>query len=268
MPIGFNMQRMQCHCFIQVNKRIIPQRHNRRYIINVLFNKAFENPYTDLQKDVLKALADPKLTTKIFDTLITKARSEIAPASFEVAKAAVKAEPACADYSVELTPVSLHVDEQAKNLSDDETARVRFVGMLLQNDALQRMMIPKRSRRDNKGNVYHYFFQSRHVDYLASDDEAVHSNLREAVVMHRLADRMQEAVAYAIEPRYVLHVDTGTFGYNGVDGFQLKSAVADPVKWLAQIFVTARMQKNPELVTERRIIERGTKTFEKAYDLP
>ncbi|MBI3558463.1 MAG: hypothetical protein HY074_19510 [Deltaproteobacteria bacterium] len=103
---------------------------------------------------------------------------------------------------------------------------------------------------------------------MPSDNEAVHANLRDAVIMRRLADRMQEAVANAIEPRYVLKASTTSFAYNGVDGFQLKAAVADPVKWLAQIFVVARMQKNPELVTERRIIERGTKTFEKAYDLP
>ncbi|MBI3558464.1 MAG: hypothetical protein HY074_19515 [Deltaproteobacteria bacterium] len=130
----------------------------------VVFNKAFEKPYTELQKNVLKALADPKLTTHLFDELITKARNEIPAASFEIAKAAVKAEPACANFAMELKPISLHVDEQAKNLSDDDNARVRFVGMLLQNEALQRMMIPKRSRLDNKGNVYHYFFQARHVD--------------------------------------------------------------------------------------------------------
>ncbi|MBI3543676.1 MAG: hypothetical protein HY075_10430 [Deltaproteobacteria bacterium] len=232
------------------------------------FNKAFEKPYTEKQKLVLKELADPALTTKRFDELLLWARTEVPKASFDYAKAAMETDPACASYPAVFNQLKLHVEpDKQGTVAEDELARVRFVGMLLQNEQMQKMMIPKKSRRDTKGNIWHYFFQTRAVDYVPADNDEVRANLKDAVVMRKLADRTVEALEYAILPRYVIKANTNPFSYQGVTGFQLKDAVTDPRKWLPQVFVAPRKQKNPELVTERRLIERSSKTFERAYDI-
>lgn len=306
------------------------------------FNKAFEGPYTALQQDMLKRIADPNLTTRGYDELIAKARAEIPVKAFDSAKAALALDESCRDYPVSMAQMQIHADPAGAEQADEAGARARFVGMVVQSEQLQRMMIPKRSRRDSHGNVYHYFFQSRDVKYLPWREDAkvdettlealrpqigaelcdkfrqkerewskknasfasdgaggrlspqiscdtikaqmyidnnflpavdlrvskVYADLKDAVVVRRVAERMAESVKGAIGAKYRLEVSAEPFTYNGVNGFQLKRAAADPSKWIPQMFVGPRMQMNPELLTQRRLIEKSNKIFERAYDLP
>jgi hypothetical protein len=263
-----------------------------------VFKKAFEGPYKAGQEATLTELDSPDLTTKHYDELVTTARRTIVPAGFEAGAKALKdyrdaaGTAACADYPASITEKTIHFDEKLLTGGDaEEKERQDFVASLMQNVRLQKMLLPMATRRSRAGNVSHFFFKRRRVLYIPFEDigagtaeqlelrkglgdkymnavDAVRNALRSAIVMRRFADRMAEAVRYAIETRYTVRVRGESFSWEGVDGFKINSTVRTPAEWIPQVFVVARPQVNAELMNERRIIERSTKQFEQAFDLP
>lgn len=293
------------------------------------FNAAFEKPYTEEQQAQLAKLSDRNLTTAGYDALILQAREQIPLDAYQAGAAALKADAACAGFASQVETKTVSIQPGAKELAGDELARVRFVAQVMSQKQLQRMIIPKMSRRDEFGNVHHYFFVRHRMLYLPRTGDAasisaelrqairtelctssiqttgkgcddpttaagidsslesridmmireVNASLRDQVVQRRLADRMAEVVAKNIMTRYAIQANFEKFSYDGVDGFQLKSALADPIEhragpndyragWIEQMFIVPREQVNPELLQERRLIEKSSKVFEKTNDLP
>jgi hypothetical protein len=269
-----------------------------------VFKKAFEGPYKAGQETVLTELDAPDLTTKRYDELVSTARRTIVPAGFDAGAKALKdfrdadGNAACAEYPASITEKTIHFNEKLLERSQDggatdpdEKERQDFVASLMQNVRLQKMLLPMATRRSRAGNVSHFFFKRRRVLYIPFEDigagtaeqlelrkllgdkfanavDMVRQNVRSAIVMRRFADRMAEAVRYAIETRYSVRVRGESFSWEGVDGYKINSTVTTPAEWIPQVFVVARPQVNQELMNERRIIERSTKQFEQAFDLP